>query len=89
MNAHDTGQERLERIRLVARVQMAFDDVREAAGRNDGSPRGLAAAAEARRRLATLNRALAVTMVEPRCWPRVFPRRASGIARWVRVGPEQ
>jgi hypothetical protein len=23
------------------------------------------------------------------CWPRVFPRRASGIARWMRVGPEQ
>ena len=56
---------RTNRIQLIARVQMAYEDLREAMQRyHDNSPRARAAVASARRRLSLLNRALAMMALE-------------------------
>lgn len=53
------------RLQLIARVQMAYEDLREAMLRyQDKSPRARAAVAAAKRRLSLLNRALAVMALE-------------------------
>ena len=54
------GQERLERIQLIGRVQFAYEQLKETMQRyHDDSPRARAAVASAKRRLGVLNRALA------------------------------
>jgi hypothetical protein len=61
-----TRQEKLERIRLIARVQLARDAARETMNRIDGSARARALAIATRIRFALLNRALAiVTLANP------------------------
>lgn len=59
------GQERLKRIQLIGRVQLAYEQLKETMQRyHDDSPRARAAVASARRRLALLNRALAMLALE-------------------------
>jgi heme oxygenase len=58
-------KERSSRIQLIARVQVAYEDLREAMQRyQENSPRARAALAAARRRLSLLNRALAMMALE-------------------------
>ena len=54
------GQAKLQRIQLIARVQLAYDALKDAMQRaHDNSPRARIAVAAARSRLSILNRALA------------------------------
>ncbi|HEY2027644.1 MAG TPA: hypothetical protein VGH20_00415 [Myxococcales bacterium] len=56
---------RQDRIQLVARVQLAYDHMKDTMQRyHDDSPRARAAVAAARRRFSTLNRALAMMTLE-------------------------
>ena len=62
---HEAGQARLQRLQLIARVQMAYECLKETMQRyHDGSPRARAAVSSARRRLQLLNRALALVALE-------------------------
>ena len=55
------GQERLHRIQLIGRVQLAYENLKDTMQRyHDDSPRARAAIASAKRRLSLLNRALAM-----------------------------
>ena len=59
------GQERLKRIALIGRVQLAYEHLRDTMQRyHDGSPRARAAIAAAKARLSLLNRALAMLALE-------------------------
>jgi hypothetical protein len=64
METRTYRQEKLERIRLVARVQVARDEATEAIGRNDGSMYARTMVAAAKTRLALLNRALALMSLQ-------------------------
>ena len=56
---------RQDRIQLVARVQLAYDHMKDTMQRyHDDSPRARAAIAAARRRFSELNRALAMMTLE-------------------------
>jgi phage shock protein A len=56
---------RQDRIQLIARVQLAYEQLKDTMQRyRDGSPRARAAIAAAKRRLSLLNRALAVMALE-------------------------
>ncbi len=58
-------QERLNRIQLIGRVQLAYENLKETMQRyHDDSPRARAAVAAAKRRLALLNRALAMLALQ-------------------------
>jgi hypothetical protein len=58
-------QERLNRIQLIGRVQLAYEQLKDTMQRyHDDSPRARAAVAAARRRLALLNRALAMLALQ-------------------------
>ena len=58
-------QERLKRIQLIGRVQFAYEQLKDTMQRyRDDSPRARAAIASAKRRLALLNRALAMMALE-------------------------
>jgi hypothetical protein len=57
--------DRLQRIQLIARVQLAYEQLKDTMQRyHDDSPRARAAIATAKRRLAILNRALAIIALE-------------------------
>lgn len=59
------GNDRMKRIQLIARVQLAYEQVKETMQRyHDDSPRARAAIAAAKQRLALLNRALAMLALE-------------------------
>jgi hypothetical protein len=59
------GQERLNRIQLIGRVQFAYEQLKETMQRyHDDSPRARAAIASARRRLTLLNRTLAMLALQ-------------------------
>ena len=66
MHTPAVGQERLERIRLIARVQIARETTQEAMQRyrRQGSSRARIMVAAAKARLGLLNRALAQMAVE-------------------------
>ena len=56
---------RQDRIQLIARVQLAYEQLKDTMQRyRDDSPRARAAIASAKRRLALLNRALAMMALE-------------------------
>ncbi|HEY6908499.1 MAG TPA: hypothetical protein VI356_03960 [Myxococcales bacterium] len=56
---------RQDRIQLIARVQLAYEQLKDTMQRyRDDSPRARAAVAAARRRLSLLNRALAMMALE-------------------------
>lgn len=56
---------RQDRIQLIARVQLAYEQLKETMQRyHDDSPRARAAIAAAKQRLALLNRALAMVALE-------------------------
>jgi hypothetical protein len=58
-------QQRLNRIQLVGRVQVAYEHLKDTMQRyHDDSPRARAAVAAARRRFSALNRALAMMTLE-------------------------
>jgi hypothetical protein len=58
-------QQRLSRIQLIGRVQLAYEQLKDTMSRySDDSPRARAAIAAARRRFSTLNRALAMMTLE-------------------------
>ena len=58
-------QERLKRLQLIGRVQVAYEHLKDTMQRyHDDSPRARAAIASARRRLTLLNRALAMLALE-------------------------
>lgn len=60
-----SGQARLNRIQLIGRVQLAYENLKETMQRyHDDSPRARAAIAAAKRRLSLLNRALAMLALE-------------------------
>lgn len=57
--------ERLNRIHLIGRVQVAYENLKDTMQRyRDDSPRARAAIASAKRRLTLLNRALAMMALE-------------------------
>jgi hypothetical protein len=57
--------DRLQRIQLIGRVQFAYEQLKETMQRyQKDSPRARAAIAAAKRRLAVLNRALAIIALE-------------------------
>jgi hypothetical protein len=57
--------DRLQRIQLIGRVQLAYEQLKETMQRyHEDSPRARAAVAAAKRRLAILNRALAIIALE-------------------------
>ena len=59
------GDDRLKRIQLIGRVQLAYEHLKETMQRYHGdSPRARAAIAGAKRRLSILNRALAIIALE-------------------------
>ena len=59
------NQERLNRIQLIGRVQLAYENLKDTMQRyHDDSPRARAAVASAKRRLGLLNRALAMFALE-------------------------
>lgn len=59
------GQERLNRIQLIGRVQLAYENLKDTMQRyRDDSPRARAAVAAAKQRLSLLNRALAMLALE-------------------------
>jgi hypothetical protein len=56
---------RQDRIQLIGRVQLAYEQLKDTMQRyRDDSPRARAAIASAKRRLALLNRALAMMALE-------------------------
>ncbi len=57
-------QQKLARIQLVARVQVAYEQVRDAMRRHGAAPAGSRAIEAARRRLAALNLALALLALQ-------------------------
>jgi hypothetical protein len=58
------------RLELIGRVQLAYEHLRETMQRyHDDSPRARAAIASAKRRLALLNRALAMLALEVAAQP--------------------
>ena len=60
-----SGNDRLQRIQLIGRVQLAYEQLKETMQRyHDDSPRARAAIAAAKRRLGVLNRALAIIALE-------------------------
>jgi len=59
------GQDKSKRLELIGRVQFAYEQLKETMQRyHDDSPRARAAIAAAKRRLALLNRALAMLALE-------------------------
>ena len=59
------SQERLNRIQLIGRVQLAYENLRDTMQRyRDDSPRAKAAVAAAKKRLSLLNRALAMLALQ-------------------------
>jgi hypothetical protein len=59
------GQDKLQRLHLIGRVQLAYEALKETMQRyHDDSPRARAAVGVARKRLQILNRALAVMALE-------------------------
>ncbi len=69
-NEVEAGQARLQRLQLIARVQVAYESLRDTMQRyHDGSPRARAAIAAARKRLQVLNRALALLAIEAAAAP--------------------
>ena len=59
------GQARLNRIQLIGRVQLAYENLKETMQRyHDDSPRARAAVATAKKRLSLLNRALAMLALQ-------------------------
>ena len=59
------GQARLNRIQLIGRVQLAYENLKETMQRyHDDSPRARAAVAAAKKRLSLLNRALAMLALQ-------------------------
>jgi hypothetical protein len=61
---------RLQRIQLIGRVQLAYEQLKDTMQRyHDDSPRARAAIAAAKRRLAVLNRALAIIALEAASQP--------------------
>jgi hypothetical protein len=65
MKTPTSSARRLSRIHLIARVTVAYEDLRDAMQRyRDNSPRARAAVEAARQRLALLNRALAMMALE-------------------------
>jgi hypothetical protein len=65
MRKPPAAQERLNRIQLIGRVQLAYEHLKETMQRyHDDSPRARAAVASARRRLSLLNRALAMLALQ-------------------------
>ena len=66
MNGYPREQkERLQRIQLIGRVQLAYEQLKDTMQHyRDDSPRARAAIAAAKRRLALLNRALAIIALE-------------------------
>ena len=59
------GGNKGERLQLIARVQLAYDTLKDTmVSYHDDSPRARAAVASARRRLQILNRALALVALE-------------------------
>ena len=65
MQSKAPGSDRMKRIQLIARVQLAYEQVKETMQRyHDDSPRARAAIAAAKQRLALLNRALAMLALE-------------------------
>jgi hypothetical protein len=70
MRQQKSGQQRLNRLQLIARVQLAYEQLREALpGARRGSRRARLAATEARQRLDLLNRALAMLALESAAAP--------------------
>ena len=60
-----SSEDRLQRIQLIGRVQLAYEHLKETMQRyHDDSPRARAAIAAAKRRLSLLNRALAMLALE-------------------------
>jgi hypothetical protein len=58
-------RDRQDRIQLIARVQLAYEQLKETMQRyHDDSPRARAAIAAAKQRLSVLNRALAMMALE-------------------------
>ena len=58
-------RDRQARIQLIARVQLAYEQLKDTMQRyRDDSPRARAAVAAAKKRLALLNRALAMMALE-------------------------
>ncbi len=65
MRKPPAAQERLNRIQLIGRVQLAYEHLKETMQRyHDDSPRARAAVASAKRRLSLLNRALAMLALQ-------------------------
>lgn len=59
------SQERLNRLQLIGRVQLAYENLKDTMQRyRDDSPRAKAAVAAAKKRLSLLNRALAMLALE-------------------------
>ena len=59
------SKERMNRLQLIGRVQLAYEQLKETMQRyRDDSPRARAAIASAKRRLSLLNRALAMLALE-------------------------
>jgi hypothetical protein len=68
--ANRVPQDRASRIELIGRVQFAYEQLKETMQRyRDDSPRARAAIAAAKRRLAVLNRALAMLALEVAAQP--------------------
>ena len=60
-----SGQQKLQRLHLIARVQVAYEGLKETMQRyHQDSPKARAAVASARHRLHLLNRALAVMALQ-------------------------
>jgi hypothetical protein len=65
MQRQPRDHDKLQRIQLIARVQLAYEQLKETMHRyHDDSPRARAAIAAAKRRLGVLNRALAIIALE-------------------------
>jgi len=65
MQRKPSGQERLNRMQLIGRVQLAYEQLKDTMQRyHDDSPRARAAVAAARRRLSLLNRVLAMLALQ-------------------------
>lgn len=59
------SSERMNRLQLIGRVQLAYEQLKETMQRyHDDSPRARAAIAAAKQRLSLLNRALAMLALE-------------------------
>jgi hypothetical protein len=65
MQRQPRDHDKLQRIQLIGRVQLAYEQLKETMQRyHDDSPRARAAIAAAKRRLGVLNRALAIIALE-------------------------